>query len=94
MTLPPDDWPRLKEVFAGARALPADLRAAYLAEACGGNEALHHEVESLLASDSHATSFLETPAVLLADTVAPKLLEGQRIGPYRDRVADRRRWDG
>ena len=82
MTLPPDHWPRLKEVFADARALPADLRAAYLADACSGNGALHHEVEALLAVDPHATSFLETPAVLLADTMVPKLLEGQRIGPY------------
>ena len=69
-------------MFADARALPADLRAAYLAEACGGNEALRHEVESLLASDTHAKSFLETPAVLLADTEA-KRLEGQRVGPYQ-----------
>ena len=82
MTLPPDHWPRLKEVFAEARALPADLRAAYLAEACGGNEALRREVESLLASETHAKNFLETPAVLLADTGARRLA-GQRVGPYQ-----------
>ena len=82
MTLPPDHWPHLKEVFAGARALPASLRAAYLTVACGGNEALRHEVESLLASDTHAKSFLETPAVLLADAGATRL-EGQRVGPYQ-----------
>ena len=93
MTLPPDNWPRLKVVFADARALPANLRAGYLAVACGDDEALRHEVESLLASDTHAKSFLETPAVLLADTGA-KRLEGQRVGPYRDHVVDRRRWDG
>ena len=93
MTLPSDHWPRLKEVFADARALPVNLRAAYLAEACGGNGALRHEVESLLESDTHATSFLETPAVLLADTGA-KRLAGQRIGPYQIAVVDRRRWDG
>ena len=82
MTLPPDQWPRVKEVFADARALPANLRAAYLAEACGGNAALHHEVESLLALDTHANRFLETPAVLPADTGAQRL-EGQRVGPYQ-----------
>ena len=82
MTLPPDHWPRLKEVFADARALPLNLRPAYLAVACGGDGALRHEVESLLESDSHATSFLETPAVLLVDTGA-KRLEGQRVGPYQ-----------
>lgn len=81
MTLSAADWPRLKQVFADTRALPAELRAAYLTEACGTNTALRHEVESLLASEADATSFLETPAVLLADP-APKLLDGQRIGPY------------
>ena len=85
VTLPPDNWLRLKEVFGDARALPVNLRAAYLAVACGGDGALRHEVESLLESDSHATSFLETPAVLLVDTGARRLA-GQRIGPYRSRV--------
>ena len=67
MILPTDDWPRLKEVFAGARALPADRRPAYLAEACGDNDALREEVESLLASDQRAKSFLEAPAVVRGD---------------------------
>ena len=84
MTLPADDWARLKEVFAGARALPADRRPAYLAEACDGNEALRQEVESLLASDERAKSFLEAPAVVRGDdTRVTRSLEGQRIGPYQ-----------
>ena len=49
MVLSTDGWPRLKEVFASARALPVDLRAAYLAKACGSDDALRGEVESLLA---------------------------------------------
>ncbi len=84
MALPPYDRQRLKEVFAGARALPAERRPAYLAEACGGNEALRQEVESLLASDERAKSFLETPAaVQVQDAFAGKNLEGQRIGSYQ-----------
>ena len=83
MTLSPDDWPRLKEVFAEARALRSDRRPAYLAEACGGNETLRQEVESLLASDARARSFLETPAVPLADSMVTKDLEGQQIGPFQ-----------
>ena len=82
MTLHSDNWPRLKVVFADARALPANLRAGYLAVACADDEGLRHEVESLLASDTHAKSFLETPVVLLADTGAQRL-EGLRVGPYR-----------
>ena len=84
MALPPYDRQRLKEVFAGARALPAERRPAYLAEACGGNQALRREVESLLASDERAKSFLETPvAVQVQDAFAAKDLEGQRIGSYQ-----------
>jgi serine/threonine protein kinase/WD40 repeat protein len=84
VVLPADDWPRLKEVFAGARALPAPLRPAYLAEACRGNDMLREEVESLLTSDERAKSFLETPAVMRRDdTSATRSLEGQFIGRYQ-----------
>ncbi|HET9262980.1 MAG TPA: protein kinase [Vicinamibacterales bacterium] len=84
MALPPYDRQRLKEVFAGARALPSERRLAYVAEACGSNEALRQEVESLLASDERAKSFLEMPAMVqVQDAFAGKNLEGQRIGPYR-----------
>ena len=82
MALRHDDWPRLKEVFTGARALPAERCAAYLAEACGDNEALRQEVESLLASNERAKSFLETPAAV-EDAFAAQNLEGQRIGVYQ-----------
>jgi len=84
VALPPYDRQRLKEVFAGARALPVERRPAYLAEACGGNEALRQEVESLLASDEFARSFLETPAaVQVQDAFAGTNLEGQRIGSHQ-----------
>ena len=84
VALPPDDWPRLKDVFAGARALPTDERPAYLAAACDGNEALRQEVESLLSSDERMKSFLEAPAVVRGDdTRVTRSLEGQRIGPYQ-----------
>ena len=36
MTLAPEDWRRLKDVFAGARALPVSERHAYLSAACAG----------------------------------------------------------
>ena len=67
MALPPYDRQRLKEVFADARVLPASERQAYLAAACDGNEALRQEVESLLASDERAKTFLESPAVVWGD---------------------------
>ena len=86
MALPPYDRLRLKEVFAGARALPASDRQAYLAAACAGNEALRQEVESLLASDELAKSFLESPAVVFGDGTphpAQLMIEGRRLGAYQ-----------
>ena len=67
MPLPPEDWPRVEDVFEGARALPADRRPAYLAERCGGDEALRQEVESLLAWDARAESLFETPVLARVD---------------------------
>ena len=83
MTLPREAWPRLKEMFEGARVLAVDARAAYLAAACDGDEALRQEVETLLASHDQAAIFLETPAVLSGDTMLTKSLEGQLIGSYQ-----------
>jgi serine/threonine protein kinase len=86
VVLPTENWPRLKEVFAGARALPADRRPAYLAEACAGNDTLREEVESLLTSDQRAQSFLESPAVVRGDDDARdrsrSMKEGRRLGVY------------
>jgi serine/threonine-protein kinase len=76
-------------VFAGARALPASDRQAYLNAACAGNEALRHEVESLLALDERAKSFLESPAVVWGDGTphpAQLRIEGRRLGVYHVRT--------
>jgi serine/threonine protein kinase len=76
----------MKEVFAGARALPASERLAYLSAACDGNEAVRQEVESLLASEERAKSFLESPAVVRGDGTphaAQLPTEGRQLGAYR-----------
>ena len=85
MAVPAYDRQRLKEVFADARALPAADRQAYLSAACAGNEALRREVESLLASDERAKSFLESPAVVLTGgtSSARLMIEGRRLGAYQ-----------
>jgi serine/threonine protein kinase/Tol biopolymer transport system component len=63
-----------------ALARPAEERAAYLAEACGGDEALRKEVESLVKEGDAAGSFLELPVV--GGAVSPSLV-GRQLGPYR-----------
>ena len=45
---------------------PEGDRTAFLEEACAGDEALHREVESLLAQESAASQFLDGPAAEVA----------------------------
>ena len=50
-------------IFTAALAKPTPAeRAAYLDEACAGDEGLRRRVETLLASHA-AAGFLETPAI-------------------------------
>ena len=65
MTSRSEDW-RRKEVFNGARALPADARLAMWDAACGNDHALRHAVETLLVSYERAE--LGVPAVLPFDS--------------------------
>ena len=61
-------------------------RAAFLTEACDGDEALLREVESLLAQEKPAESFLEVPAV----EIAAKILARERGSgePAKDTASD------
>jgi Tol biopolymer transport system component len=59
-------------------------RSAFLADACAGDDALRHEVESLLAQEPAAEGFMEA---LAPGTAAESVAErdgviGQSIGPY------------
>src|SRR5262245_5212057 len=83
-------------VFSAARRLPAAERAAYLDEACAGDEALRQRVEELLRASEEAGGFLQYPAPGAqrpADALAsPGTLQigagpgekiGDRIGRYK-----------
>ena len=86
MSLLHEDWARLKELFAGARELPANQQQAYLAATCGGNDALREEVASLLRSDQRAKDFLEASAVVRIDDArdqARLIMEGRRLDVYQ-----------
>jgi len=56
----PERYARAREIFSRARRLTGDERAALIARACGTDEALRHEIETLLA---HADSPIETQAL-------------------------------
>ena len=63
-----------RDLFEGALERPRQERAAWLARACDGDDALRDRVLALLAAAERDDGFLEPPS-----RPAP----GQRIGPYR-----------
>ena len=82
---PDERWARIKAIFVEALELPESERRKYVARACGGDDSLRSEIESLLASEKAAADFIETPAarIIGQDTPAPPQLEpGARLGAY------------
>jgi tetratricopeptide (TPR) repeat protein/predicted Ser/Thr protein kinase len=59
----PDRWSRLDTLFHAVLGLAPERRAAFLEESCGDDPSLRQELESLLALNPDASSFLETPAL-------------------------------
>ena len=76
---------RVNEIFLAALEREPHDRAAFVADACGGDAALRREVESLLEAHAAANGFLEQPAAVLAGLVpaSPPSLVGRRVGPYQ-----------
>jgi serine/threonine protein kinase/tetratricopeptide (TPR) repeat protein len=77
-------WQRMKDLFNSALEREPGQRDAFLAEACGGNESLRQEIQSLLAqhreSGTKAVDDESTAEVLPADQSS---FTGRRIGSYR-----------
>ena len=76
-------WDRIAELYLDALRIPAAGRPGFLREACGGDESLSREVDSLLAQGD--STFLETPALQAAARlmdVGEVSLAGARLGPY------------
>jgi eukaryotic-like serine/threonine-protein kinase len=73
-------------IFDAAVELPPERRAAYLHEACAGDDALRQRVEALLRAHQAAESFMTRPAVdPRPETLIVKPTEqpGDRIGRYK-----------
>ncbi len=80
-------WRKVNDLFQSAAERAPEDRAAFLDEACHGDEGLCREVESLLASYERAENFIESPAFeiapeLLTNDMAGALV-GELIGHYR-----------
>jgi serine/threonine protein kinase len=81
----PDHWDRVNAIFDGAAPLARDARAAFVLNACAGDEGLRERVERLLVAHDQSEGFL---AESIASRIVPQILGGElvserRIGPYR-----------
>ena len=80
-----EHWQRVEELYHSALALSGTQRAAFLHEACGGDDVLYRDVESLLAHSSAASGFLDAPAIEVAANLVDDhgSLIGRQLGVYR-----------
>ena len=68
----PERWQRIEELYHSATALPGHERVAFLARACGEDQGLLDEVQSLLNQGVTAQGWLDLPAVaMLAKAIGP-----------------------
>ena len=92
----PERWRKIEELFHAALEREEPRRAAYLVQACAGDDDLREIIERLLARHHEAGDFLESPALqVLAQELAGKQalastsargeasLLGQTVSRYR-----------
>jgi len=82
----PERWEQIGRLYRAALEVEPDKRTAFLAQACGDDQNLRHEVESLLVAKSEAGGFLAAGAMRDAARMLAEekrmLLAGSRLGHY------------
>src|SRR6185436_9288517 len=84
-------WQHIERLYHSVLEKMVNERAAFLDQACAGDQGLRREVESLLSYAGAAADFIETPALEVAakamakdqSAVAATPLAGQTINQYR-----------
>jgi eukaryotic-like serine/threonine-protein kinase len=83
----PDRWRQIEKVYHSALELAENERPAFLEKACVGDDGLRREVESLLADEKQARSFIEAPALVMAAQAQAQdhaqSRAGQQMGSYK-----------
>src|SRR5438552_5523005 len=87
----PERWRAIEELYHSASDLPDGHRNSFLQEACGEDQSLFYEVESLIRHGSTPQSVLDTPAIAIMakamavdeDASSAPSLEGKTISHYR-----------
>ena len=83
----PERWQQIDQILAAALEKEGGQGSAFLDMACGGDESLRQEVESLLTAHREAENLMEYPAVeMVAEGFAENeigSLVGRQIGSYK-----------
>ena len=82
----PEKWQKINEIFESVVDLDIDKKKSFIEKACGDDESLIREVESLLEANDQAGTFIggnaaEDVGHLLRDKKAP-VLTGESLGHY------------
>jgi predicted ATPase/serine/threonine protein kinase len=78
-----EQYQKAGRLFHAAMDLPAESRLTFLHGACGGDEELRHQVESLLRAHEEAGEFIATPAINVA---ARWIAREEEAGTLRGKV--------
>ena len=76
----PERWREIERLCHEALVLPIQHRTAFLREACGNDEGLLNDVESLLMQEARVSGFMSEPAI--PDLHARGALSGRRLHAY------------
>src|SRR5579859_696972 len=81
----PKRWRQVEELFQSAMDRAPALRGTYLDRACGADQELRREVESLLEADNSPIVLDEPAWQAMAELLEgdSALAPGTRLGPYR-----------
>jgi hypothetical protein len=82
----PERWRKIEEIYQAAVECEEGQQAAFVREACAGDDALRKEVESLLAHKD-AASFIESPVM----EVAAQALAGDESQRSRTEESEKKR---
>ena len=85
------EWRHVEELLESALRFEQSRRAAFLDQACAGDQGLRGEVESLLAYEERIEEFMPAPALDMLsagitgepERLEPRFGDGTLIGPYR-----------
>lgn len=80
-------WQQVKEIFRIAIELEPRLRKAFLDNACGADERMRQEVESLVNAHEHTNGLMEKPALVeqpfSVTSISDNPMIGKMVGHYR-----------